>query len=78
MGAYIVKDSTCQVCNRDSKRMNNDFAECSHITCPVRRNSWSERPSEKELFKGPWPKHVDADPMPMDVALNQARLSGRI
>ena len=59
----------CLICNRDPKRMNSEVAECSHIACPVRRSSWSERPTRGELFKGPWPKQVDADPVPLDVAI---------
>lgn len=59
----------CNVCTRDPSRMNSDLAECSHIQCPHRRRAWSERPSPAELFKGPWPKHKDADPVPADIAM---------
>lgn len=54
----------CAVCNRDPDRMNSDIAECSHIECPARRKAWSDR--KRPTFKGPWPKNVDQDPIPLD------------
>jgi hypothetical protein len=65
----------CNVCNRDAERMNSVVAECSHIQCPHRRRAWSERPSRAELFKGPWPKRADADPLPADVAIAKGSTS---
>ncbi|MDD2728297.1 hypothetical protein [Malikia sp.] len=59
----------CSTCNRDPKRMNSDFAECSHIDCPARRKAWSEQPSHAEFFKGPWPKSESSDPVPLDQLL---------
>jgi hypothetical protein len=56
----------CLVCGKDPKRCNNEFSECSHVECPHRRTAWSERPSPASLFKGPWPKNTDADPLPLD------------
>lgn len=54
----------CTTCQRDPKRMNSDIAECSHVECPHRRVAWSERP--RPVFKGPWPKNTDRDPLPLD------------
>jgi len=56
----------CPVCGRDPKRVNNEASECSHVECPSRRSAWSERPTAAELHRGPWPKNVDADPLPLD------------
>lgn len=61
--------TTCLTCDRDPARMNSDVAECSHVACPHRRKAWSERPSPAQLFKGPWKKNVDADPVPADKLL---------
>ena len=55
----------CAVCNRDPERMNSKIAECSHVDCPHRRRAWSERPTPAELYRGPWPKNKDADPVPL-------------
>jgi hypothetical protein len=55
----------CKTCDRDPHRMNSAVAECSHIDCPHRRKAWSERPQPAELFKGPWRKNADADPVPL-------------
>ena len=57
---------TCPTCNRDPKRMNSEFAECSHVECPNRRRAWSERPTGAEFYRGPWPVNVDEDPRPLD------------
>ncbi len=54
----------CAVCARDPERMNSEFAECSHVDCPHRRRAWSERPAPN--YRWPWPKNVDADPLPLD------------
>jgi hypothetical protein len=62
------KPVMCETCNRDPKRMNSDIAECSHPDCPHRRKAWSDR--ERPVFKGPWPKNVDADPKPLDKVLS--------
>lgn len=62
---------TCAVCNRNPERMNSDVAECSHVNCPARRRAWSERPTGRENFAGPWPKNEDRDPMPLDAELRQ-------
>ena len=60
----------CTICNRDPKSVNNPaFSECSHVDCPHRRSAWSERPTKRELFRGPWATNVDADPLPVDVFL---------
>lgn len=40
----MTKRSDCQTCHRDSKRVNSDWSECSHVDCPHRRRAWSERP----------------------------------
>ena len=56
----------CTVCARDPERMNNEFAECSHCECPHRRRAWSDRPTSASLFRGPWPKNEDRDPLPLD------------
>lgn len=56
----------CLTCLREAERMNSNIAECSHVECPNRRRCWSERPTAADLFKGPWPKNVDADPLPLD------------
>lgn len=58
--------SKCTTCNRDAKRMNSEIVECSHVECPHRRHAWSERPSGRENFKGPWPKNVDRDPKELE------------
>lgn len=58
----------CAVCARDPKRMNSTFAECSHPDCSHRRKAWSDR--EPPVFKGPWPKNIDADPKPIDKELS--------
>jgi hypothetical protein len=55
----------CRVCHRDPMRVNSLVSECSFVDCPHRRVAWSERPTRAELFKGPWPKNEDADPMPL-------------
>lgn len=60
---------TCTVCRRDPGRMNSAVAECSHVDCPHRRHAWSERPTRGELYRGPWAKRADRDPLPLDVAL---------
>ena len=60
----------CIVCNRDPERMNSATAECSHVDCPHRRHAWSERPARAELYRGPWPKNKDADPVPLDKAFS--------
>lgn len=59
----------CIVCTRNPARMNSAVAECSHIECPHRRRSWSERPTGRENFSGPWPKNEEADPLPLDAEL---------
>lgn len=56
----------CGTCSRDPKKMNSEFAECSHVECPHRRRAWSERPAPADLFRGPYPKNVDRDPLPLD------------
>jgi hypothetical protein len=56
----------CATCHRNPERMNSDVAECSHVDCPHRRRAWSERPTRAQLFKGPWPKYIEADPRPLD------------
>ena len=56
----------CSTCNRDPQRMNSAIAECSHPDCPHRRRAWSERPTGRENYQGPWPKNVDRDPEPID------------
>jgi hypothetical protein len=56
---------TCGVCGRDPERMNGEFSECSHLECPHRRHAWSER--TWHASKGPWPKSIDADPVPLDI-----------
>jgi len=61
------RTAVCGTCNRDPERMNSEFAECSHLECPHRRHAWSER--TWPVSKGPWPKNVDADPLPLDVVL---------
>jgi len=63
----VNAETTCGTCHRDPWRMNSDSAECSHVDCPHRRHAWSERPAPG--FKGPWSKNVDADPVPLDVAV---------
>ena len=55
----------CVICKRDPKRMNSEAAECSCWECPHRRKAWSERPTRQELFRGPWPKNEDTDPVPL-------------
>lgn len=40
----MTKRSDCQTCRRDHKKVNSDWAECSHVDCPHRRRAWSERP----------------------------------
>jgi hypothetical protein len=59
-------DETCAVCSRSPRRMNSERAECSHVDCPHRRHCWSERPRPADLFRGPWPKNVESDPVPLD------------
>lgn len=59
----------CAVCARNPERMNNNFSECSHCECPHRRHAWSERPTSASLFRGPWPKNEDRDPLPLDKEL---------
>lgn len=61
----------CATCARDPKRMNSAVAECSHIDCPHRRSAWSERPTREDLFKGPWPKNTESDPLPIDVEVGR-------
>lgn len=56
----------CTVCRRNPERMNSAVAECSHVDCPHRRRVWSDRPTREDLFRGPWPKVVDCDPVPID------------
>jgi hypothetical protein len=58
------KPSVCTTCNRDPARVNNDFAECSHIECTHRERSWSNgtgpgrwRPAAKEV--NPIADHLD-------------------
>jgi hypothetical protein len=63
----------CTVCQRNPERMNNTFAECSHIDCPHRRRAWSERPTPEQLFKGPWPKNKSEDPMPLEGNAKEGR-----
>lgn len=29
----------CSTCNRDSKKVNTSWSECSHVDCPNRRGS---------------------------------------
>lgn len=48
----------------DHERVNSEFSECSHISCPHRRSAWSERP--QPVFKGPWPKRDCKDPEQLD------------
>lgn len=64
----MSKPAACGTCARDPERMNSDVAECSHVECPHRRHAWSERPTLAELFTGPWPKRISADPLPLDRA----------
>lgn len=63
----------CTVCHRDPKRVNSAVAECSHVDCPHRRRAWSDRPTREELFRGPWSKVVDRDPVPIDEDLKGKR-----
>lgn len=56
----------CATCSRDPAKMNSEIAECSHPDCPHRGKAWSDRPTHAKYFKGPWPKNVDADPLPLD------------
>jgi hypothetical protein len=52
--------------------MNSDVSECSHPECPHRRNAWSERPTPAEMFRGPWGKYTEADPLPLDIETKKA------
>lgn len=57
---------TCTTCNRDPKRMNSAWDECSHPDCPHRRRAWSERPGpELHGDREPPIKRSD-DPTPLD------------
>lgn len=55
----------CRVCHKHPNTRNNTLQQCSHADCPHRRKAWSERPTREQLFRGPWPKNVDADPVPL-------------
>jgi len=59
----------CITCGRDPHRMNSAVAECSHVECPHRGRAWSDRPTAASLFKGPWGKNKDADPLPLDAVI---------
>lgn len=63
--------ATCSTCNRDPARMNSAVAECSHVDCPHRRRAWSDRPTAVQLFKGPWPKNTEADPVPINITTSE-------
>lgn len=67
------KGKKCDVCGRDPERVNSAWSECSRVECPSRRKSWSERPSPSELFRGPWPKNIDADPDPLDAIIKDGK-----
>lgn len=64
--------NACDVCKRNPERMNSDVSECSHAECPHRRNAWSEQPTPAEMFRGPWGKYTEADPLPLDIETKKA------
>ena len=49
----------CGTCGRNPRRMNSDFAECSH-----RRRAWSDRVIPRKPKNDP---NTEADPTPLDV-----------
>lgn len=60
------EQTECGTCSRNPSKMNSAISECSHVDCQFRGKSWSDRPTPAKYFKGPWPKNVDADPLPLD------------
>lgn len=48
----------CTTCNRDPARMNNDFAECSHVDCTHRERCWSSGTGSE-----PWRPEKPHDPL---------------
>lgn len=61
-----MKPEKCATCNRDPKRMNGHFSECSHVDCQHRRRAWSERPTGHEYMLHEPKKPEDGDPLPLD------------
>jgi hypothetical protein len=56
----------CSLCDRNPSKVNSEHSECSVVECRYRGRCWSDRPTAEKLFKGPYPKNVDADPRPLD------------
>jgi hypothetical protein len=59
----------CTVCSRDTEpkiTFHEPRWECSHVDCPHRRSSWSERPepppSKPDGIFNPYAKYIPEDP----------------
>lgn len=64
-----MNTTKCPTCGRNPATVNSPVSECSHVECPNRRRAWSERPTREQLYRGPWPKSEDRDPLPLDQVL---------